>query len=249
MLKKFNLSTFQLHIIAMLLMLCDHVWAALLPEQEWLTCLGRAAFPIFAFLIAEGVRQTKNLKAYMLRLLILACLSEIPFDLLYSGIPIYPYHQNVIWTLLIGLVAMAILESARQNDPKLNHGLWMTGGLAVTAIAVLAAQVTMTDYYGYGILTIMLFYATRKQTWPSRIKLIGMYVINVEMLGGLCYQIHLASQTIEIQQQAFALLALIPIWLYQGRQGLHNEAVKTVFYGFYPAHMLVLAAIQAILLK
>ena len=49
----FDISTAALHIIAMLFMLMDHLWATLLPAQEWLTCVGRIAFPIFAFIVGR----------------------------------------------------------------------------------------------------------------------------------------------------------------------------------------------------
>lgn len=48
--KTFDISAAALHILAMTLMLMDHLWATLLPAQEWLTCAGRLAFPIFAFM-------------------------------------------------------------------------------------------------------------------------------------------------------------------------------------------------------
>lgn len=58
----FDLSAAALHIIAMALMLMDHLWATLLPAQEWLTCAGRLAFPIFAFMAVEGYFHTHDLK-------------------------------------------------------------------------------------------------------------------------------------------------------------------------------------------
>ena len=52
--QKFELTSFALHMMAMVLMLCDHLWATLLTSQDWLTWVGRIAFPLFAFMLAEG---------------------------------------------------------------------------------------------------------------------------------------------------------------------------------------------------
>ena len=95
---KLEMTSMLLHLVAMLAMLCDHLWATVIPGNQWLTCLGRLAYPIFAFMIVEGYFHTRNLRRYVLRLFLFAIISEIPFNLMYSASPVYPYHQNVIWT-------------------------------------------------------------------------------------------------------------------------------------------------------
>ena len=91
--KKRGIDSFTLHILAMLFMLCDHLWATLFPAQEWMTCVGRLAFPIFAFMIAEGCYYTSNVKKYMLRLFLFAIISEIPFNLIMGSSVFYPFHR------------------------------------------------------------------------------------------------------------------------------------------------------------
>ena len=112
----FDISAAMLRIIAMTFMLMDHLWATLLPAQDWLTCVGRLAFPIFAFMAVEGYFHTHSFKKYILRLLLFAVLSEIPFDLMYGGTWFYPFHQNVIWTLLMGLLGVHLLETVRRKQ-------------------------------------------------------------------------------------------------------------------------------------
>ena len=103
--KEFKLETtsFSLHIMAMLFMLCDHLWGTIVAGNDWLTCIGRLTFPIYAFMIIEGYFHTKNLKKYVGRLLLFAVLSEIPFNLAMGSTIFYPIHQNVLWSFLIAI--------------------------------------------------------------------------------------------------------------------------------------------------
>lgn len=110
-----NLSWAMLHILAMGFMLCDHMWATLFPASDWLTCVGRMAYPIFAFLLVEGYFHTSSLPLYLLRVFAGAVFAEVPFNLMYGGSIIYPFHQNVLWTFLIALLLITFLEIGRAH--------------------------------------------------------------------------------------------------------------------------------------
>ena len=231
-----ELTSFDLHLLAMGLMLCDHIRLALMPDRLWMTCVGRLAFPIFAFLVAEGFVRTRSRARYARRLLIFAIVSEVPFDLLAAGRLVYPLRQNVLWTFLIALGCMQLLEWAK-SDPRpaarfvLSAGAVLGGFLAGTAF--------MVDYFGPGVWTVLVFYFFRGDDWRQRLgQLLCLLFLNGWLLAGQT----VLPGGLALPIQAFAVLALPFIWLYRGRQGPHGRAVRWLFYGFYPAHLLVLAA-------
>ena len=239
--RHFDLSAAALHIIAMTFMLMDHLWATLLPAQEWLTCVGRLAFPIFAFMTVEGYFHTHDLRKYLRRMLVFALLSEIPFDLMYGGTWFYPVHQNVIWTLLLGLLGIHLMEQARKKQ-KLT--LYVLTVVLVVALGAVIGTLGMVDYYGTGVLTMFVFYLFRGRKWWCFLgQLLVLYWVNVELLGGLMYQVNILGTEIELCQQGLALLALIPIWIYRGRQGYHSRPFQYACYAFYPVHMLVIVMV------
>lgn len=236
--KQRGLTSCHLHILAMALMLCDHLWATLFPQQEWMTCLGRLAFPIFAFMIVEGYFHTKNVRKYWLRLGFFAVLSEIPFNLIYGSAAFYPFHQNVLWTFLLGLAAIALCENVRAK------GIWWLTWGTVAVVSLVGyglGTLAMVDYYGAGVLTVLTFYIFRKRTWWSFLgQLLCLGYLNIHILGTYYYPVTIGSWEISLVQQGFALLALLPIWLYHGRQGYHAKWFQYLCYGFYPAHLLIL---------
>ncbi len=239
--RHFDISTAALHIIAMTLMLMDHLWATLLPAQEWLTCVGRIAFPIFAFMSVEGYFHTHNFKKYLTRLFIFALLSEIPFDLMYGGTWFYPVHQNVIWTFILGLFGIHIMETVRE---KKKTPVFVLTAILVTIAGGLLGTLTMVDYYGIGVLTVFIFYFFRGRKWWCLLgQIAALYWVNVELLGGLMYPVRFFGIEFELCQQGLALLALVPIWLYRGRQGYHSKPFQYLCYAFYPVHMLILVLI------
>ncbi len=224
------MSSFALHIWAMLLMLCDHLQLTLLPDLPILRCVGRLAFPLFAFMAVEGYLHTRSLKKYLLRLLMLAVISEIPFDLLVSGSVFDPMHQNVIWTIILGLCCIRAFEN-------ISAGRKMMLSAVVIIASLAAAIIARVDYSSAGVLTLLAFYAFRGNTVRCRLmRLLSLAFINLVLLGGIEFA---------FPYQALAVLSLPIIWLYDGSQGPHNGFIKAANYLFYPAHMLILALFSA----
>ena len=236
--RKFEITSLGLHILAMAFMLCDHLWGTIVPGNDWLTCIGRIAFPIYAFLLVEGYFHTKNLKKYVSRLLIFAILSEIPFNLAMGSRVFYPIHQNVLWSFLIALWLIHLNEKARKSGKVWKRIL--TGGLTVV-LGYILGLVTMVDFYHAGILMVLVFYFFRGRKWWNFLgQIVFLWYINTELLGGYGYEFQLWGQTHFFQRQGFAMLGLIPIWLYRGKQGYHNKFIQYGCYAFYPVHLLIL---------
>ena len=224
------MSSFALHIWAMLLMLCDHLQLTLLPDLPILRCVGRLAFPLFAFMAVEGYLHTRSLKKYFLRLLMLAVISEVPFDLLVSGSVFDPMHQNVIWTIILGLCCIRAFENISADLKKMLSAVVIIASLA-------AAIIARVDYSSAGVLTLLAFYAFRGNTVRCRLmQLLSLAFISLVLLGGIEFA---------FPYQALAVLSLPIIWLYDGSQGPHNGFIKAANYLFYPAHMLILALFSA----
>lgn len=239
---KFDISSAGLHILAMVLMFCDHLWATVIPGNNWLTYIGRLAYPVFAFMLVEGYFHTHSLKKYALRLLFFAVLSEIPFNLMYSSSLIYPFHQNVIWTLLIGLGMIHLNEKARQRAKSSVIAFTRAG---TVLLGGLLGLLTFCDYNAAGVLTILVFYFFRGNSWWCYLgQLAGLYYINFEMLKGLVFPVTVLGSTFEIPQQGLAVGALLFIWLYQGRKGYSAKWFQLLCYWFYPAHMVLLWLIR-----
>lgn len=239
--RKNGITSFSLHIMAMVFMLCDHLWGTVIPGNDWLTCIGRLSMPIFAFMIVEGYFHTKSLKKYVLRLLIFAVISEIPFNLAMGSRLFYPVHQNILWSFLISIGLIHLNEKVRKKK------IWLRiiVGLSTVLAGFISGLITMVDYHHAGILTVLAFYFFRERKWWGYIgQALCLWYINTELLGGLGYEINLFGETFFFVRQGIAVLSLVPIWLYRGEQGHHSKAFQYVCYLFYPVHLLVLGIIK-----
>ena len=221
--------------IAAALMLTDHVGAILLPEVPVLRCVGRLAFPIFAFFIAEGYAHTRDFGRYFRRLAILAVVSEIPFNL-ENGAVFDPARQNVLFTFCLALLTLRGLEALGRER---GFGRWAGCGL-VLAAGFAAGELLRTDYGGWGVVTVALLYLCRDGKYAKLWLLLAMAAVNGLGMGSLTMPVFGGEMPIQI----FAVAALPVIWLYNGQAG--PRGLRRAFYVFYPAHLLVLEGIRTL---
>ena len=224
-----------LKCIAAALMLTDHVGAILLPEVPVLRCVGRLAFPIFAFFIAEGYAHTRNFGRYFRRLAILAVVSEIPFNL-ENGAVFDLTRQNVLWTFCLALLTLRGLEALGRER---GFGRWAGCGL-VLAAGFAAGELLRTDYGGWGVVTVALLQLCRDGKYAKLWLLLAMAAVNGLGMGSLTMPVFGGEMPIQI----FAVAALPVIWLYNGQAG--PKGLRRAFYVFYPAHLLVLEGIRTL---
>ena len=221
--------------IAAALMLTDHVGAILLPEVPVLRCVGRLAFPIFAFFIAEGYAHTRDFGRYFRRLAILAVVSEIPFNL-ENGTVFDLTRQNVLFTFCLALLTLRGLEALGRER---GFGRWAGCGL-VLAAGFAAGELLRTDYGGWGVVTVALLQLCRDGKYAKLWLLLAMAAVNGLGMGSLTMPVFGGEMPIQI----FAVAALPVIWLYNGQAG--PKGLRRAFYVFYPAHLLVLEGIRTL---
>ncbi len=228
---KLGISAAGLKWLAMLTMLIDHIGAVFVigPWYIWMRMIGRMAFPIYCFLLAEGAAHTRSRLKYALRLLLCAVVTEPIFDYTLHGGWFKTGHQNVLWTLLFALLAIMIgdFRGRKWKSPLLSWG----GRILSLLLKVLALLSMMklaewmgTDYGGYGVAMVVCFYWLRRVRWLSWLTAGALTWLK----GGL---------------QIYAVWALAPIALYNGRKGRGSRW----FYLFYPAHLAVLGLAACII--
>jgi hypothetical protein len=197
-------------------------------------------------MIVEGYFRTKNLKKYVLRLLIFALLSEIPLNLAMGSRVFYLVHQNVLWSFLIAIGLICLNERTRKIEKRGKRiVVGILVGIGTVLLGYIVGLITFVDFYHGGILMVLAFYFFRGTTWRHKAaQLVLLWWINAEVLGGIGYEFQLFGRSFFLARQSLAVLALIPIWLYRGKQGYHSKWFRWLCYGFYPAHLLILGILQ-----
>ncbi len=216
----FGLSGSALKVIALISMMIDHVALYLMEHgtvlYETMRCIGRIAFPVFAFLIAEGFIHTRSRYRYFFTLLGFVVISEIPWYLLNGA----DGTHNVKFTLALGVATLMVLENLLQRSMVL-------GVLFTVSMAGLASWLGV-DYEWRGILIIVIFY------------LFNGYGHSFPYSRGMqCFCIFTLMMHYGV---IGAVMACIVLSLYNGTRGfVQGSIAKYGFYAFYPVHLIVLS--------
>ena len=211
---------------AVLIMLVDHIGACLLEVfvlnyygvsplagridnlYFWLSLdsvlrgIGRAAFPIFCFLLVEGAVHTRSPRKYLLRLASFALISEIPFDLAHHNQPFYWGTQNVFFTLLAGLLVIQAFQSSPGQE-------WR--GMLALAVLGAAAELCGTDYGAIGVAVIAVMYLLRERFWAASVLSLILLVLLARI-------------------EIFSIPAFLILALYNGKRGRQPKYFFYVFY-------------------
>ena len=219
------LSGSALKIIAVVSMVIDHYAYYLMDGNtmayDVMRCFGRIAFPVFAFLVAEGFAHTRNRMRYFISLLLFAAVSEVPWYLLNGA----DGTHNVMFTLALGVSALAVFERLREHRILCCFFILLTAWLATWL---------GTDYEWRGVLLIVvsyLFGIIRSMNTPIILRRMMqlLFVFPLMMHYGIIG----------------ALLACAVIFLYDGTRGfIHGNVAKYGFYAFYPVHLITILIIN-----
>ncbi len=224
------MNVFILKLIALTTMIIDHYGAIFQNGVTAFRIIGRLAFPIYCFLLVEGYFHTADVKKYAKRLFVFALISEIPFDLaFYNNVGFV--HQNIFFTLFIGLAVIYILDN-KIAAYNISNTAAAIASFTVIIASFIAAIALSVDYNAIGIVYILTFYFTRDYDRPKKFITIGLII----------FFVNLSSYWV----QQFSLLALIPIYFYNQELGPKNKILQLSFYAVYPLHLIIFYFIKTI---
>lgn len=226
----------QLKAIAMVAMTVDHVTSVVFPNYptEWwiilLHIVGRLAAPIFWFFIAEGYYHTHDWKKYAQRLLVFAVIGHFSYNFAF-GISFIPFQTSifdqtsVIWALLGGLLALVINDSTRLRQ-------WQKTCLIVGICVVTFCA----DWSCIAVMAILHIGANRGN---FKKQMIGMMVWVAMYTAVYAVFIHPIYGVLQL----FVALTIPLLKRYNGERGKWS-GMKWLFYGYYPAHLIVCGLIR-----
>lgn len=234
-----GINSSELHIIAMITMLIDHIGYVFYPSTIWLRCIGRIAFPIYAFLLTEGYHKTSNKYKYVARIFLIGIISEIPYNYMTGNALRYSHMQNVMFELVLGLVILELLNKIKHNKDfwviKICYGL-------LILILMSLAKICNLDGGVPGVLLIITFEISRCIIHNKIFEL-----ISIILLFGIMFDsrmVWIIPSIIGIKLQTFRVASLPFIWKYNGEKGINSRWFKWITYLFYPIHITFLVIIK-----
>ena len=225
--KKLGLSNNQLKIIAMISMLVDHIGVYLFPDVLILRIIGRIAFPIFAYMIAEGCFYTKHRLRYLLHLLILGSLCQLVYFFFMGSL-----YMGILLTFSLSIIIIYTIEYYLREKSFLSILLMFITILGVSFISGIMPFIFKEQgfEFDYGILGIFLPVVI----YFSKYKLIKLIILTIFMiLLAIYYNSNL---------MLFSLLAIPLLLLYNNERGKYK--LKYLFYIFYPLHLVIIYLID-----
>ena len=216
---KLGFTNNQLKIIAMIAMLIDHIGAYLFPQVRWLRIIGRLAYPIFAYMIAEGCCHTRSRGRYLLQLSALALGCQLVFWFTTESL-----YQSVLVSFSLAVITIFAVDHLRKKKDVLSGCLAvLTVGAVVFVCCALPKILSGTDFaVDYGIVGVMLPVAV--YLMPNRTAKLSCATVMLVMLA-----------VVMEGNQWYGLLAMPLLLLYNGQRGASK--LKYLFYIFYPAHL------------
>jgi len=231
------LSGRAIKIIAVLSMTIDHIGFILFPDILWLRYIGRAAFPLFAFLIAHGCIKTRNIGNYFLRLIAFAVFIQILWvSLGFIDPTLNPGVNNIFFTLASGVGAVWLIRTLYSRfafNDAIDHVFFVLLSFAITFCVATIGGIMRMDYGMEGILLIASFYAAARLSQKHLAPLVFLAIFNLLISIGIG----------EFGYQWFSMLAILFIWMYKDTKQKAHFFEKYAFYIYYPLHFLVLCLI------
>lgn len=224
-----GLSNNQLKLLALAAMTVDHIGAYLFPYVLWLRIIGRLAFPIFAYMIAQGCRYTRSMGKYLGTMAVFSLVCQA-VDFFARG----SLYQSILVTFTMSIGLIWLLQQAQRKGSVLWAVLWLMGIAAAYWICQCLPQLLPgTDFqvdYGFiGVLIPVGVYLCKGKAWEM--------VVLPLLLALLCMDSYYI--------QWYSLLAVPLIMLYNGQRGKWN--LKWLFHIYYPAHLVVIYGISFLL--
>ena len=238
----FGLSSALLYMIALTTMVIDHVGNVLMNNDTTMRCIGRLAFPIFAFMLIEGFAHSKNKIKYFSRLAILAIISEPIYDYVFYDSWVYWRNQNIYFELLIGfLVILSVFELKKHI--KEVHILPVMAYIISIPMYVYIAETLKFDYGWYGVVMFAIYalgYDTKIKPLTSLLAIAIPFIV-LYSEGRPIDFIAIGDREFDVYIQNYAIFAWFIIVGYGGKLGYNAKWFKWFKYLAYPMHLCMIA--------